>query len=94
MSRGGIADALHITNGDSTDVGGTGLADRLIVWFDVLHEGPVPAVDDDEFRRIRADHLTSTDTVAGVGVRARSVRSSGPDARCQPRRHLCAVVRS
>jgi hypothetical protein len=65
MSRGGIADALHVTNGDSTDVGGTGLADRLLVWFDVLHEGPVPAVEDDEFRRIRADHLTSTDTVAG-----------------------------
>ena len=73
--------------------GGTGGPARGMVGVDVLPEGRAPAVDDDEFRRIRADHLTSTDTVAGVGVRARSVRSSGPDARCQPRRHLCAVAR-
>jgi hypothetical protein len=32
------------------------------VWFDVLHEGPVPAVGDDELRRIRADFLTEAGT--------------------------------
>ncbi|HSK97126.1 MAG TPA: hypothetical protein VK891_10960 [Euzebyales bacterium] len=63
--RADMAGALHVTNGDSTDVNGTGLADRLLVWFDVLHEGPVPAVVDDEFRRVRADHLTSADEEAG-----------------------------
>ena len=44
--------ALHVVNGDCTDVQGTGLAERILVWFDVLHEGPVPDVGDDEFRRI------------------------------------------
>lgn len=53
--------ALHVTNGDCTDLAGTGLVDRSLVWFDVLHEGPVPAVGDDELRRIRAAHLTAAD---------------------------------
>jgi plasmid stabilization system protein ParE len=56
-----MAAALHVTNGDCTDLQGTGLADRVLVWFDVLHEGPVPAVADEEFRRIRAAHLTKAD---------------------------------
>jgi hypothetical protein len=50
--------ALHVTNGDCTDLAGTGLVHRSLVWFDVLHEGPVPAVGDDEFRCIRAAYLT------------------------------------
>jgi hypothetical protein len=29
----------------------------MVVWRDVLHEGPVPAVDDDELREIRARFL-------------------------------------
>jgi hypothetical protein len=48
---------LHVTNGDATDVAGTGLAERVLVWFDVLHEGPVPDVPPDELRRIRAGFL-------------------------------------
>ncbi len=56
-----MAAALHVTNGDCTDLQGTGLAHRVLVWFDVLHEGPVPAVADEEFRRIRAAHLTKAD---------------------------------
>lgn len=48
------ADPLHITNGDCTDIRGTGLARRVLVWFDTLHEGPVPDVGDAELRRIRA----------------------------------------
>jgi hypothetical protein len=57
--------ALHVTNGDCTDLRGTGLAERILVWFDVLHEGPVPVVADDEFRRIRASYLTDADAVGG-----------------------------
>jgi hypothetical protein len=47
---------LHVTNGDSTvrGIAETGLPGRIIAWRDVLHEGPVPDVGDDERRRIRA----------------------------------------
>ena len=34
-----MPEALHISNGDATDVPGTGLARRVIYWRDVLHEG-------------------------------------------------------
>jgi hypothetical protein len=55
---------LHVTNGDSTVPGirGTGLPGRIIAWRDVLHEGPVPDVPDEERRRIRADFLGVEDT--------------------------------
>ena len=36
--------ALHISNGDATEVPGTGLARRVVYWRDILHEGPVPEV--------------------------------------------------
>ena len=51
--------ALHVTNGDSTVLGlrGTGLAERVMPWRDVLHEGPVPDVPDAELRRIRCAFL-------------------------------------
>jgi uncharacterized protein DUF1835 len=54
-----MASALHVTNGDATvpALRGTGLARRILVWADVLHEGPVPAVDDAELRRVRAAFL-------------------------------------
>jgi hypothetical protein len=50
---------LHVTNGDATVPGlrGTGLAEPILVWRDVLHEGPVPDVPDEELRRIRAAFL-------------------------------------
>jgi hypothetical protein len=57
-----MVDALHVSNGDATDLPGTGLAPRVLYWRDVLHEGPVPAVGADELRRIRAAFLT------GAGV--------------------------
>src|SRR5512146_1559563 len=53
--------ALHISNGDATDVPGTGLARRVVYWRDVLHEGPVPDVTAPELRRIRAEYLTGYD---------------------------------
>jgi Domain of unknown function (DUF1835) len=49
--------ALHISNGDATEVPGTGLARRVVYWRDILHEGPVPEVAPAELRRIRADYL-------------------------------------
>ena len=58
-----MSTALHVTNGDSIDLAGTGLVHRSLVWFDVLHEGPVPAVGDDEFRSLRATYLTAADPV-------------------------------
>jgi hypothetical protein len=52
-----MREALHISNGDATDVPGTGLARRVVYWRDVLHEGPVPEVAPAELRRIRAGYL-------------------------------------
>jgi Domain of unknown function (DUF1835) len=56
---------LHVTNGDSTEhtLAQTGLASRILVWRDVLHEGPVPDVPDDELRDVRARFLAG----AGAG---------------------------
>jgi hypothetical protein len=49
--------ALHVSNGDATDLPGTGLARHLLYWRDSLHEGPVPAAGVEQLRRIRADFL-------------------------------------
>jgi len=54
---GWMPEALHISNGDATDVPGTGLARRVVYWRDILHEGPVPQVAPTELRRLRADYL-------------------------------------
>ena len=55
----GGSDALHVTNGDATVPGlrGAGLKGTIMPWRDILHEGPVPDVPDDELRRIRAAFL-------------------------------------
>ena len=53
-----MAAALHVSNGDATDLPGTGLAPRVLYWRDALHDGPVPPVTDAELRRIRAAFLT------------------------------------
>ena len=52
--------ALHLTNGDCTVSGlrGTGLAERIVPWRDVLHEGPVPDVPEPELREVRVAFLT------------------------------------
>lgn len=52
--------ALHVSNGDSTDVPGTGLAQRVLYWRDSLHEGPVPEVGPEELRAIRAGFLAES----------------------------------
>jgi hypothetical protein len=63
--------ALHVTNGDATVPGllGTGLVDHVIAWRDVLHEGPVPDLPDDELRRVRAAFLAGEDA-ADLGTQA------------------------
>jgi hypothetical protein len=48
-----MREALHISNGDATDVPGTGLARRVIYWRDIL-----PEVAPAELRRIRVGYLT------------------------------------
>jgi hypothetical protein len=55
--------ALHLTNGDCTVAGlrGTGLTQTILAWHDVLHEGPVPEVPDEELRHIRAGFLAGED---------------------------------
>ncbi|MFG1707378.1 hypothetical protein ACFLIM_29680 [Nonomuraea sp. M3C6] len=52
-----MAAALHISNGDGTDLPGTGLARHIEYWRDVLHEGPVPALGHEELRQVRASFL-------------------------------------
>jgi Domain of unknown function (DUF1835) len=53
------SETLHVTNGDMTEhrLAATGLAPRILVWRDVLHEGPVPDVADEELRETRARFL-------------------------------------
>ncbi len=65
------ADVLHVTNGDATEPGlrGTGLVEAIITWRDVLHEGPVPEVPDDELRRIRTAFLAG-ENAADIGTAA------------------------
>jgi hypothetical protein len=57
-----MPEALHISNGDATDVAGTGLARRVVYWRDILHEGPVPEVAPAELRRIRSEYLAGDDS--------------------------------
>lgn len=48
-----------MTNGDATVPGlrGAGVGGTIMPWRDVLHEGPVPDVPEDELRGIRAGFL-------------------------------------
>jgi hypothetical protein len=51
---------LHITNGDAAAAGirrATG--EEVLAWRDVLHDGPVPAVDDAALRRARAEFIAA-----------------------------------
>ena len=63
---------LHVTNGDSTTATMelAGLAGDLLPWRDVLHEGPVPDLPQDELRRVRADYLATLGPVETAEVEA------------------------
>jgi len=60
---------LHVTHGDITVSGlrGTGLVDTVIAWRDVLHEGPVPDLPDEDLRRVRATFLAG-ENAADLGT--------------------------
>jgi hypothetical protein len=66
-----MPEALHLSNGDATDVPGTGLARHVVYWRDILHEGPVPEVAMAELRQIRADFLADGDNVERAEVMRR-----------------------
>ncbi len=56
--------ALHVTNGDAVvpELAAAAGIDpaEVLVWRDVLHDGPVPAgLDPDELAAVRARHLTA-----------------------------------
>jgi DNA-binding transcriptional MerR regulator len=65
LARGGrdpqLGALLHVTNGESAGntLRQTGLGGAVLSWQDVLHEGPVPAVDDAELRKARARFLSA-----------------------------------
>jgi hypothetical protein len=63
-----MPEALHVSNGDATDVPGTGLARRVIYWRDVLHEGPVPEAGPAQLRRLRAGYLADCQGADRAGV--------------------------
>jgi hypothetical protein len=63
---------LHVTNGDCA-AGGlrqAGLPGTVVISADVLHEGPAPAVGEDEWHRIRADYLASRGDGTADGIRS------------------------
>jgi Domain of unknown function (DUF1835) len=64
-------DVVHVTNGDMTErtLAATGLASRIVVWRDMLHEGPVPDVSDDELREVRARFLADAGPASAQRVR-------------------------
>jgi hypothetical protein len=55
----GAGGVVHVTNGDAAipDLRAAGVEGEILPWLDVLHDGPVPDVPEDELRRIRADFL-------------------------------------
>ena len=63
VRRDWLLAALHVTNGDSAGhvLHQTGLVTNVLPWRDVLHEGPVPNVADEQLRRVRADFLIDDD---------------------------------
>jgi hypothetical protein len=67
LARAGTP-TLHVTNGDSTEhsLRQTSFVARVVVWRDVLHEGPVPDVGDAELREVRARFLAEADHAAGI----------------------------
>jgi hypothetical protein len=67
---------LHVTNGDCA-AGGlrqAGLPGTVVITADVLHEGPAPAVGEDDWHRIRADYLASRDNGSAEQIRSELAR--------------------
>jgi hypothetical protein len=66
---------LHVTNGSSVSLDASGLGGEVLVWADVLHEGPVPSrLNPDELTRVRSaflDSLWPGERPASEGLAAR-----------------------
>src|SRR3954449_4779365 len=56
-----MTNPLHVANGTSLTrtIDAAGLPGETSIWADPLHEGPVPAVDDAELLRIRAQAIAA-----------------------------------
>jgi hypothetical protein len=52
---------LHVTNGDCTveTLARTGLPGDIVAWADALHDGPVPPLQGEELRAVRAGYLAA-----------------------------------
>jgi hypothetical protein len=57
-----MARILHVANGHCTTrlIEAAALPGRTQIWADVLHDGPVPDVPDEEFVRVRAAFIASS----------------------------------
>jgi hypothetical protein len=63
---------LHVANGHCTTrlIEAAGLPGRTQIWADVLHDGPVPDVPDDELVRVRARFIAAGLDVTPAAVEA------------------------
>jgi hypothetical protein len=52
---------LHVTNGDCTVeiLARTGLPGDIVAWADALHDGPVPMLEGEALRAVRAEYLAA-----------------------------------
>jgi len=64
---------LHVLNGDSARIGleQSGIPGEIVVWPDVLYEGPTPLATGEEWIAARTAHLVSTSVRAVDDVSAR-----------------------
>jgi MerR, DNA binding len=109
LARGGrdpqLGPLLHVTNGESAGntLRQTALGGAVLSWQDVLHEGPVSDVPEEELRRIRARFLSECgwgsersllDAFEAAGparpARARGAHPGRPLVRARPLRPAAA----
>lgn len=52
---------LHVTNGDNavSALRAAGITEAILPWRDVLHDGPVPAIDWPALREVRAEFIAA-----------------------------------
>ena len=64
--------AVAVTNGESVarTLKEGGLADVVIAWRDILHDGPVPALPPARLRKVRAAHLAAAHQLNASEVEA------------------------
>jgi hypothetical protein len=67
-----VPEPLHVANGHGTTelIERAGLPGKTSIWADPLHDGPVPAVADDQLIRVRAEFIAD-----GLDVSAEQVEA-------------------